>query len=78
MAAEATDRSDESLKPEVQELIAQGEKVVAFGNDRVQFRPGGLYDGWWIHVWTLREGRVVALREYFDTAMAVELCRAAG
>jgi uncharacterized protein len=79
LVATTTHRDDPGHRPEVHELIAQGDRVVAFGRDRVGSRVNDrTYDGWWVHVFTLRDGKVAALREYFDTAHAQEMFRRAG
>jgi ketosteroid isomerase-like protein len=71
-----TERPTEEHIPKLQELIAQGDKVVAIGVDRVLSRSTWrTYEGWWVHVIELRDGRVTRLREYVDTAAASEVFR---
>ena len=71
IVAEHTDREPTDPTPTVHEMIAQGDKVVAMGVDRVRSRAtGAFYDGWWIHVIELREGKIVRVREFMDTAAA--------
>ena len=50
-------------------LIGAGELVIAIHRPRVQMRATGR-DGDFncVHVWTLRDGLVVRMREYADTA----------
>jgi ketosteroid isomerase-like protein len=72
--AHHTERPDEAHVPEVRELVAQGDKVVAIGVDRVRSKATGrAYDGWWVHVLELRGGKVRRVREYIDTAAAREM-----
>jgi ketosteroid isomerase-like protein len=71
-----TERPTEEHIPEVHELIAQGDKVVAIGMDRVRSRSTArTYEGWWVHVIEFRDGRVTRLREYVDTAAASDVFR---
>ena len=66
-------RDAEHHRPEVRDCVAQGDKVIAVGHDRLRSMPHGReYDGWWVHVFTLRDGKIVAMREYFDTAASLE------
>ena len=60
------------------EFIAQGDKVVVTGNYRGRTRPAGRdYDLDWLHVFTVRDGRIAAFREYVDTAALAEAHRGA-
>jgi ketosteroid isomerase-like protein len=72
--AHHTERPDADHVPEVQELVAQGDKVVAIGVDRIRGKATArAYDGWWVHVIELRDGKVARVREYIDTAAAREM-----
>jgi ketosteroid isomerase-like protein len=56
-------------KPEVLEVIAQGELVTVIGRETGRWRPTGLpYEGHWVHVFTFRDGKVATFREYLDSA----------
>lgn len=57
---------------EPREFIAQDEKVVALGYyaGRVKV-TGRQYASEWVHVFTLRDGKVIKFREYADTANLV-------
>jgi ketosteroid isomerase-like protein len=71
IVAEHTDRHPADPTPIVHEMIAEGDKVVAMGVDRVRSKATGAhYDGWWIHVIEMRAGKIVRLREFMDTAAA--------
>lgn len=55
---------------EPQEFIAQGDQVVVIGHALGRVRPTNHaveYD--WVHVYTLRDGKIVKFRDYFDTAV---------
>jgi ketosteroid isomerase-like protein len=61
---------------EPQQFIAQGDTVVALGRYtwRVK-KTGRTFSSEWVHVFTIREGRIVAFREHLDTAAAVAAYR---
>lgn len=70
--------SEEITHFEPQEFVAQGDKVVVTGNYRGRTRPAGRdFDLDWLHVFTVRDGKVVAFREYVDTAALAEAHRGA-
>lgn len=72
------DESQEFTHFEPQEFISQGDRVVVSGNYKGRTRPAGReFDIDWLHVFTVRDGRVTAFREYFDTAALAEAHRAA-
>ena len=52
------------------EFIAQGDKVVCLGRDEWKTKDGHGFGGDWAHVFTVRDGKVVAVHEYLDTAAA--------
>lgn len=63
------------LRPETVEftfdgLLADGDRVLAEWNTRAQARSGGRYDQHCLAVFTIRDGRIAAVREYFDTLHA--------
>ena len=54
------------------EFIAQGDRVVVLGDETAGVRATGkLLELDWVHVFTLRDGKVVAFQEFFDTAAVV-------
>jgi hypothetical protein len=58
---------------EPQQFVAQGDQVVVFGRERLRLKATGkAYDADWAHKWTILDGKVVAWREYTDTAAVVE------
>ena len=70
--------SEEIKHFEPREFIAQGDKVVVSGNYKGRTRPAGRdYDLDWLHVFTVRDGRITAFREYIDTAALADAHRGA-
>ncbi|SRR6266487_3290562 len=60
----------QSFNPE--EFIAEGDKVVALGHlQRNVKSTGSLIESPWIHIFTLREGKISEFRSFYDTAVAV-------
>ena len=52
-----------------QHVIAEGDKVVVSGVSTWRVRlTGRSYDSSWVHIFTLRDGKVATFESYFDTA----------
>ena len=65
--------SQESLRFEPRELIAEGDKVVSLGNYEWRVKANGrTFGADFAHVFTIRNGKVVAFHEYTDTAAAAD------
>jgi ketosteroid isomerase-like protein len=63
--------SETFTKFEPTEYIAEGDKVVVLGEFDVNVTATGKsYSSDWVHVMTVKDGKVTAFREYFDTAAA--------
>ncbi|KJK58677.1 nuclear transport factor 2 family protein [Saccharothrix sp. ST-888] len=60
----------ESMEFEFEGLIGDGDQVLAEWNTRGLARSGGRYDQHCLAVFTVRDGRITAVREYFDTLHA--------
>lgn len=61
----------EALQFEPREFVAQGDKVVSLGQYRWRVKATGReYAGDFAHVFTARDGKIVAFHEYTDTAAA--------
>jgi ketosteroid isomerase-like protein len=61
--------SQESLRFEPRELIAEGDRVVALGSYDWRVKANGReFGGDFAHVWTIRDGKVTNFQEYTDTA----------
>ena len=57
---------------EPKEFIVEGDKVVAIGDlDRRVGGTGSLLRSPWIHVFTLRRGKISDFRSFYDTAAAI-------
>ena len=54
---------------EIEEIIAEGERVVVLGRGQVRTKWGKDYDNHYCFVIRMAEGRMVELREYLDTAL---------
>jgi hypothetical protein len=66
-AAVAKAADIESFEP--QHFIAQGDRVVVLGRERVRVKSTGRsYETEWAHAYVLRDGKVTQFREYTDTA----------
>ena len=60
---------EDTLKFEPREFVAQGDKVVVVGHYEARVKATGReYATYFIHVFTLREGKVSNFVEYTDTA----------
>jgi len=59
-----------SMEFEFEGLIAEGDRVLAEWNTRGLARSGGRYDQHCVAVFTIRDGRIAAVREHFDTKHA--------
>ena len=59
----------EDQRPELQALTAQGDTVVVVARERGRLRATGReYDLHWVQLFTYRDGKVVRMREIFDSA----------
>jgi ketosteroid isomerase-like protein len=61
--------SVQALRFEPLQFIAEGDTVVVSGNSTWLARQTGRsYDSPWVHVFTLRDGKVARFQSYYDTA----------
>jgi uncharacterized protein len=60
----------ESMEFEFEDVIAEGEQVLAEWNTRGLVRSGGRYDQHCLAIFTVRDGKIAAVREYLDTLHA--------
>lgn len=59
------------------EVHAFGDHVLSLGHERVGVRATGkVFETDWIHFFTIKHGKIVRLREYYDTARMAEAFRA--
>jgi uncharacterized protein len=55
------------------EFIGQGDKVVVLGHGAWTAKQTGQdFESDWVHVFTVRDGRIAAFREFMDAHVAVE------
>lgn len=58
------------------EFIAQGDKVVVLGHGAWTAKDTGQdFESDWVHVFTVKDGRIAAFREFMDAHVAVEAFR---
>lgn len=60
----------ESLEMEFEGLIAEGEAVMAEWRTHGLATSGAIYDQHCLAIFTIRDGKITAVREYFDTLRA--------
>jgi ketosteroid isomerase-like protein len=59
-------------------FVAEADRVLVLGSETAKVKTTGkVIEVEWAHAFTLREGKVVAFQEYFDTAAVVAELRAA-
>jgi ketosteroid isomerase-like protein len=67
------DESEEITEFVPKEFIAQDERVVVLGRSKSTVRATGkTYETDWVHVFTLRDGKVAEFHEFFDNAAATK------
>ncbi len=73
--AQMTARLDltQSLSQELWRVIADGDYAVAEWTSRATTRSGAAYENDYAVVFHVRDGRIQAVREYFDTAYAARV-----
>jgi ketosteroid isomerase-like protein len=66
------DDKEESNHLVPQEFIVAGDKVIVFGNYSARVNANGRrFETDFVHVFTLRDGKITNFRDYYDTAAAV-------
>ena len=69
----------QTLRFEPREFIADGDKVVVMGDASWVAKPTGKsFDSPWVHVFTLRDGKVARFDQFNDSAAAERAFRAEG
>jgi ketosteroid isomerase-like protein len=67
---ETVARDQEVLEFDPREFVAQGDKVVSLGNYKWRVKNTGReFASDFVHIFTIRNGKIVAFREHFDTAV---------
>ncbi len=60
----------------IDRFVVQGDMVVALGHEQMRVKATGrTYKTDWVHVFTLRDGKVVEFREFADSAAVAEAFR---
>ena len=63
----------DELECSPEEFIASGDHVVALGRERIRVQRSGRILEWkFAHVWTLRNGSIVDLREFFSAGAGAD------
>lgn len=72
------DASQETLRFEPREFIAEGDKVVSLGSYEWRVKATSReFSGDFAHAWTIRDGKVISFHEYTDTAACADAYRKA-
>src|SRR4029453_7729929 len=66
-----------SVSLEVTGMVAEADQVTLGGASRARTSAGEPYENFCIGIFTVRDGRIVAVREYMDTAYAHRVAFAA-
>jgi ketosteroid isomerase-like protein len=75
---QAVDQVFEIQRFEPKSFIAQGDVVVVLGSDTASIKATGkVLTDEWAHAFTIRDGKIAAMREYLDTAAVVAELQAA-
>ena len=63
--------SQDAEKFEPTEYLADGDKVIVYGNATWRVKSTGrTYDTPWVHISTMRDGKVIRFQDYTDSAAA--------
>jgi len=64
-------RDQEAIEFDPHEFIAQGDKVISLGHYKWRVKETGReFESDFVHIFTIRDGKIVGFREHFDTAAA--------
>jgi ketosteroid isomerase-like protein len=62
-------RDQEAIEFDPREFIAQNDKVVSLGHYKWRIKETGReFESDFVHVFTIRDGKIAGFREHFDTA----------
>jgi ketosteroid isomerase-like protein len=71
------DQAQEVILFDPQNFIAEGDKVAVTGNSRWGVKTTGLtYDSPWVHIFTIRDGKITRFEQHSHTAAAEAAYRA--
>lgn len=72
------DDKEESNHLVSHEFITKGDKVIVFGNYKARVNANGRrFETDFVHVFTLRDGKITNFRDFYDTSAAVDAYRGA-
>ena len=72
-------RDQEVISFEPREFVAQGDKVIALGDYQWRVKDTGReFESDFVHIFTVRDGKIVAFREHFDTAVVAQAYQRTG
>jgi len=67
------DENENITRFEPLEFIAQSDKVVVLGESAVTVKSTGRsYETDWVHIFTVRDGKITEFQEFFDNAAATK------
>jgi uncharacterized protein len=52
---------------EPREFFEDGDTVIVVGRTRARVKTGGVFDSDWTHLFTLKNGKLLRFREFYDT-----------
>lgn len=65
--------SEEALHFEPKDFISHDDKVIVTGDSEMRVKSTGkTVSAEWVQIYTLRDGKIVNFREFYDTAQEVE------
>ena len=62
-----------SIRLEITAIVADGHRAVVEWTSRARTRRGEAYENFCVGVFTVRDGKIQAVREYMDTAYATRM-----
>jgi ketosteroid isomerase-like protein len=62
-----------SIRLEITAIVADGDRAVVEWTSRARTRRGEPYENFCVGVFTVRDGKIQAVREYMDTAYATRM-----
>lgn len=66
-------RLEAGIRSTVDRVIAEGDHVVVQSRGEASTRDGTAYNNTYCHVFRIRDGRIVAVTEYMDTALTARV-----
>lgn len=60
---------EDGIRSDVEAVVADGERAVVLSRGSARTKAGNDYNNSYAQVFTVRDGKIVAVREYMDTAL---------